>query len=39
MPLKQRIITQISCGDSHTLALEKTTGDLWAWGASNIKAG
>lgn len=39
MPLRQRTIVQVSCGHYHTLALERNTGVLWAWGQSYIQAG
>ena len=33
VPLKNRIIKMVSCGDFHTLALEEN-GQVWAWGAA-----
>lgn len=31
IPLKSRFITQIACGDFHTMAIEQD-GSLWTWG-------
>ena len=39
MPLYKIVISQIACGDFHTLALEANGQGLWAWGSTSIKAG
>ena len=38
MPLYKKCVTQVSCGDFHTLALEEN-GILWSWGAAIHKGG
>lgn len=33
MPLKQIKISEVACGNFHTLAIEKDSAILWAWGS------
>lgn len=37
MPLYKKLISQISCGDFHTLALERDSRMIWAWGSLSQK--
>lgn len=34
-PLQKRVITQISCGSFHTLALQED-GNLWTWASKSV---